>query len=55
MKNIFKLPAYVGIILKNNNQILLVQRHNTDWASGYWNFPGGLLEGQLQRLLALVY
>jgi 8-oxo-dGTP diphosphatase len=44
MKNIFKLPAYVGIILKNNDQILLVQRHNTDWASGYWNFPGGLLE-----------
>jgi len=23
---------------------LLVQRHNTDWASGSWNFPGGLLE-----------
>ena len=44
MKNIFKLPAYVGIILKKDNQILLVQRHNTDWASGYWNFPGGLLE-----------
>lgn len=44
MKNIFKLPAYVGIILKDNNNILLVQRHNTDWACGYWNFPGGLLE-----------
>ena len=44
MKNIYKLPAYVGIILKKENQILLVQRHNTDWASGYWNFPGGLLE-----------
>jgi 8-oxo-dGTP diphosphatase len=44
MKNIFKLPAYVGIILKDNNNLLLVQRHNTDWASGCWNFPGGLLE-----------
>lgn len=44
MKNIYKLPAYVGIILKKENQILLVQRHNTEWASGYWNFPGGLLE-----------
>src|SRR5436190_22635435 len=44
MKNIYKLPAYVGIILKKENQILLVQRHNTDWASGFWNFPGGLLE-----------
>lgn len=44
MKNIYKLPAYVGIILKKENHILLVQRHNTDWMSGYWNFPGGLLE-----------
>lgn len=44
MKNIFKLPAYVGIILKQDNKLFLVQRHNTDWASGSWNFPGGLLE-----------
>ena len=44
MKNIYKLPAYVGIILKKDNQIFLVQRHNTDWASSQWNFPGGLLE-----------
>jgi mutator protein MutT len=44
MKNIFKLPVYVGIILKDNNKILLVQRCNTDWMSDYWNFPGGLLE-----------
>ncbi len=42
--NMYKLPAYVGIILKKDNQILLVKRHNTDWASGKWNFPGGLLE-----------
>ena len=44
MKTILTLPAYVGIILKKENQIFLVQRHNTDWASGSWNFPGGLLE-----------
>jgi len=44
MKTILTLPAYVGIILKNHNKILLVQRCNTDWMSGYWNFPGGLLE-----------
>ncbi len=44
MKNMFKLPAYVGIILKKENQYLFVKRHNTDWASGCWNFPGGLLE-----------
>lgn len=40
----YKTPAYVGIILKKDNQVLLVKRTNTDWASGYWNFPGGLLE-----------
>lgn len=44
MKNIYKLPAYVGIILKKENHILLVQRCNTNWMSGFWNFPGGLLE-----------
>lgn len=40
----YKLPSYVGIILKKDNKVLFVKRHNTDWASGYWNFPGGLLE-----------
>lgn len=40
----YKTPAYVGIILKKDNQVLLVKRTNTDWASGQWNFPGGLLE-----------
>jgi 8-oxo-dGTP diphosphatase len=44
MQNIFTLPTYVGIILQDNNKVLLIQRHNTDWMSGYWNFPGGLLE-----------
>jgi 8-oxo-dGTP diphosphatase len=40
----YTVPAYVGILLVKNNQILLVKRHNTDWAAGCWNFPGGLLE-----------
>ena len=40
----YTLPAYVGIILKKDNQVLLVKRTNTDWATGKWNFPGGLLE-----------
>ena len=44
MKQIYKLPIYVGIILKDNNHVLLVQRHNTDWMPQYWNFPEGLLE-----------
>ena len=40
----FTLPCYVGIILRKGPEVLLVKRHNTDWASGQWNFPGGLLE-----------
>ena len=45
MKNIFKIPAYVGIILKKDNSVLLVQRHSSStWMPHYWNFPGGLLE-----------
>lgn len=40
----FKLPAYVGIILQKDDHYLLVKRCNTDWAEGYWNFPGGLVE-----------
>ena len=44
MQTIFTLPAYVGIILIKNNECLLIKRHNTDWAAGSWNFPGGLLE-----------
>jgi len=40
----FTLPAYVGIILQKNNKVFLVQRHNTDWMPGHWNFPGGLVE-----------
>ncbi|CAN5177497.1 NUDIX domain-containing protein [soil metagenome] len=40
----YKTPAYVAIILKKDNQVLLVKRTNTDWASGQWNFPGGLFE-----------
>lgn len=40
----FKIPAYVGIILQKDDQFLLVKRCNTDWADGFWNFPGGLLE-----------
>lgn len=50
----YKTPAYVGIILKKDNQVLLVKRINTDWASGYWNFPGGLLEENETLIAAAV-
>ena len=44
MKEILHLPLYVGIILQKNNSVFLIQRTNTNWMSGYWNFPGGLVE-----------
>jgi mutator protein MutT len=44
VKNLFKLPAYVGIMLQKNNEVLLVKRCNSDWMNDYWSFPGGLLE-----------
>ncbi len=39
-----RLPLYVGIILKKDDEIFLIQRSNTNWMSGYWNFPGGLVK-----------
>ena len=50
----YKLPAYVGIILKKDNQALMVKRHNTDWAQGFWNFPGGLVEKNETLLQAAI-
>ncbi len=44
MKTIFTLPLYVGIILLDQNNIFLIKCHNTNWMSGHWNFPGGLVE-----------
>lgn len=38
------LPLYVGIILEKDNSYFLIERKNTNWAQGYWNFPGGLVE-----------
>jgi 8-oxo-dGTP pyrophosphatase MutT (NUDIX family) len=40
----FSLPCYVGIILQEKEKLFLVQRRNTNWAEGCWNFPGGLIE-----------
>lgn len=53
-RTMYTLPAYVGIILKQNNQVLLVKRANSDWASECWNFPGGLLEANETVLQAAV-
>lgn len=44
MNTMYKLPAYVAIMLIENDQIFLLKRHNTDWGCNLWSIPGGLLE-----------
>lgn len=41
---LYSLPLYVGIILLQQEELFLIQRSNTNWMQGYWNFPGGLVE-----------
>lgn len=40
----FKFPAYVGILLEKDSEVLLIKRANTGWMDGYWSIPGGALE-----------
>lgn len=44
MSSMLLLPIYVGIILVHDNSVFLIERKNTNWAQGYWNFPGGLVD-----------
>lgn len=39
-----KLPVYIAVVLVKDNKYFLIERKNTDWAQGFWNFPGGLVE-----------
>lgn len=48
------LPSYVGIILRDGVRFFLVQRRNTNWAQGYWNFPGGLVESNESLVQAAI-
>ena len=54
VKVLYALPLYVGIILQQDNRVLLIQRKNSDWMSGYWNFPGGLVEKDESLLQAAI-
>lgn len=42
--NFYKLPVYVCILLRKDNQVLLIERCNTGWGDGLWNLPGGSLD-----------
>jgi 8-oxo-dGTP pyrophosphatase MutT (NUDIX family) len=54
MLTTYSLPAYIGIVLQKNKSIFLIQRSNTNWMSGYWNFPGGLLENNESLVMAAI-
>ncbi|MFC1841540.1 NUDIX domain-containing protein [Candidatus Dependentiae bacterium] len=43
-QKLFKLPPFVSIVLKKDDKILLVERKNTKWYSGYFVLPGGKVE-----------
>ena len=40
----YKLPAFVAIIIQQEDQILLLKRENTGWMDGFWGMPGGSLD-----------
>lgn len=54
-KTMYTTPAYVGILLKKDNQVFLVKRRNTDWAAEKWNFPGGSFWKKAKRCCKLLF
>ncbi len=44
-RKLFKLAPFVSIILKRDNQILLIMRTNTGFADGLYGMPGGSVDG----------
>lgn len=48
-----KQSISVGIILNQNNQVLISQRQNSQHLTGYWEFPGGKLQPGESFKLAL--
>jgi ADP-ribose pyrophosphatase YjhB (NUDIX family) len=45
MKDYFKFIPAVYLVLKKDNQILLLQRQNTGYMDGYWSLPAGHHDG----------
>ena len=40
----YKLPVAVFMLLKGDNEILLIQRAKTGWMDGYYSLPAGSLD-----------
>ncbi len=45
IKNRFQIVPAVYLILKNNNQILMMRRFNTGYKDGFYSLPAGHLDG----------
>lgn len=45
MSEQFKLGSSVGLILRNQDSILLIRRANTGYRDGFYACPGGRLDG----------
>jgi len=43
-RELFKLAPFVSILLKKDNKVLLVERTNTRWYSGFFVLPGGKVD-----------
>lgn len=51
-ENFVKLSVY-GILIDKDNKILMQKRSNTNYANGWWSFPGGHVEPEESILTAL--
>ncbi|MBU1008096.1 NUDIX domain-containing protein [Candidatus Dependentiae bacterium] len=51
----FKLSPFVNVILKKENQVLLIKRvDSAKWYPGFFSFPGGKIDGNETVLLASI-
>lgn len=50
----FKLSVSVFLLLKKNDEILLLKRSNTGWMDGFFSIPAGALDGQEKLSDAIV-
>lgn len=46
MRQLFTTPSFVAIVLKKDEQILLIKRKNTGCFDGYYALPAGAVEAE---------
>ncbi|PZO85097.1 MAG: DNA mismatch repair protein MutT [Micavibrio aeruginosavorus] len=48
----FKLPCSVFLLLRREDEILLLRREKTGWMDGYYSVPAGAIDGNEEASLA---